>query len=222
MADLSDPIWFADTLKGVDNTAGWSTGDGTKHLGHSYNLLSGNATVTAYHNGTDDDLSHRLTRGLGVWGYENDEIDRKGGVGQEEHIDIVFSSPYTLNYIEVRSLFGPDQSSGQKEYARIDLLYAGTTYKDDLTYTPDATYFLAGTETLNTDDGDASLSIPTVSVDAIIFRVPTATDVSNQGWTDFNYQKNEFAVAKVVPVPGAILLGLLGLSAAGIKLRRFA
>lgn len=221
IADLSSPIWFADTLKGVDNTAGWSTGDGQKKLGHSYSLLGGNATVAAYNDGRDDDLSHRLTRGLGVWGNEDDEVDRYN-VNAVEHIDIVFDSPYALNYIEVRSLFGPDQQGNQTEYARIDLLYSGTTYYDDLSYTADATYFLTGTEALNGTDGDASLWISTVSVDAIIFRVPTDADVTDQGWTDFAVGKNEFAVAKIVPVPAAVLLGMLGLGVAGLKLRKYA
>jgi len=40
--------------------------------------------------------------------------------------------------------------------------------------------------------------------------------------TDWDYQDLVWEATNVVPVPGAVLLGILGLSAAGIKLRKFA
>ena len=46
----------------------------------------------------------------------------------------------------------------------------------------------------------------------------------SQGTSDWDYTDFVVMVESVnpVPVPGAVLLGILGLSAAGIKLRRFA
>ena len=41
-------------------------------------------------------------------------------------------------------------------------------------------------------------------------------------WDDISYTDSDYtAGGQVIPVPGAVLLGLLGLSAAGIKLRKF-
>ena len=47
---------------------------------------------------------------------------------------------------------------------------------------------------------------------------------ASAGWTDRDYEDLVVLVESIqpIPVPGAILLGILGLSAAGIKLRRFA
>ena len=47
---------------------------------------------------------------------------------------------------------------------------------------------------------------------------------ASAGWTDRDYEDMVVLVESVqpIPVPGAVLLGILGLSAAGIKLRRFA
>jgi len=213
LADIS----FVDTLAGVDSPTGWSTGDSTENLGHSYSLLGGTATVAAFENGSTDYLSHRLTRGLGVQGGEPDEIDKVQGL---EHIDITFSSAVPVTYIEVRSLFYVDTTGTNAEWAAIELWNSGTQVHTD---------YLKGQMNLNSGNGLASVTYATPwSVDKLVFRVPTLAELQGKYSSDeigyYDVSKSEFAVAKIspVPVPAAVLLGFLGLSAAGIKLRKFA
>ena len=53
--------------------------------------------------------------------------------------------------------------------------------------------------------------------------MPIPQPMSNTAWGGGNYYEPEIdAVAGVVPVPGAVLLGMLGLSVAGVKLRKHA
>jgi len=226
MADIS----FVDShaLVGVDGSpltyggsTNWSTDGSTKKLDHSYSLLGGTATVAAFENGSTDLLSHRLTRGLGVWGYENDEVDRHAGINAaQEHIDITFTSLVPVDYIEVRSLFCPDTTHTNQEWAAIELWNSGSLVRTD---------YLKGAMALNTGNGLASITYGTsIVVDKLVFRVPTLSELQYK-YTDAqigNYimTQSEFAVAKIspVPVPAAVLLGFLGLSAAGIKLRKFA
>ncbi len=226
-----DMIGFLDPLAGVDDTTGWSTGDGlVGPLAHTYSLLGGMATVAAFENGDTDLLSHRLTRGLGVWGYENDEVDRHAGINSpQEHIDITFDTmPYYVHEIEVRSLFSPD-TSNNVEWAAIDFYY-NNPYTGLHSSTPDSTVYLVGKEDLNVSgtDGDQSWSPSTpVLVDTLVFRVPTLAELNAAGYDTSNYTMtmSEFAVAKLtvapVPAPGAVLLGMLGLGLVGLKLRRF-
>jgi len=102
-------ISFAGPLEGVDDdTSGWSSNNSTVNLGQStWSLLGGEATVYGYKNGTVHNLTHRLTRGLGVAGGENDEVD------DPEKIEIVFSTPVYINEFEVRSLF--EEAAGEEE-----------------------------------------------------------------------------------------------------------
>lgn len=100
-----------ESLQGVDGDISlWSTNDSTKNLWRSnWDLLGGKATVTGYVGPVPWFLSHRGTRGLGVWnffGRENDEIDSKWDCFFPERIEITFNNkPYWLNNLEIRSLF---------------------------------------------------------------------------------------------------------------------
>jgi hypothetical protein len=217
---MADMISFVDShpLAGVDGTqlnyygtVDWSAGDGTENLDQSYSLLAGNATVSAYVNGSDGLLSHRLTRGLGVVGNEPDEVDR--GISGVEHIDITFDTmPYYVNSIEVRSLFYVD-TTGNDEWAAIKFYLAAGG---------DTTVYLQGNTDLNTGAGKA-LWTGSYLVNKLVFYVPASGEVSGIA---YDPSLSEFAVAKLdvspVPVPAAVLLGMLGLSVAGVKLRKFA
>ena len=221
----ADMISFVDPLAGVDDTTGWSTDDNTAGpLAHSYDLLGHTATVAAFENGTERFLSHRLTRGLGVWGGEPDEVDF---IGSNEYINILFSTnPYYIHEIEVRSLFSPDTTTNE-EWAAIEF------WKDSLLL---RTEYLLGTEQLGGgNDGDASWSDIPILVDKLVFYVPTADElkdagmninVINNGSIYYDPSLSEFAVANLsvspVPVPGAVLLGMIGLGVAGVKLRKYA
>ncbi|MBC8468428.1 MAG: hypothetical protein H8D56_03060 [Planctomycetes bacterium] len=218
---LADMISFVDPLAGVDDTTGWSTNDDqVGPLAHSYNLLGSTATVAAFENVTEKFLSHRLTRGLGVWGGEDDEVDKIGG---DEHIDILFSTnPYYISEIEIRSLFDPDTDKNE-EWAAIAFWKDGSLVQ---------TEYLVGNEDLGTvgTDGDASWSGTPILVDKLVFYVPTIEELQDAykigSCHNYNPSLSEFAVAELtvnpVPVPGAILLGMIGLSVAGVKLRKFA
>ena len=225
----ADMISFADTIAGVEGSAptyggsvSWSTVDlPVVNLSqHSYSLLGGMATVSAYSNGSDAILSHRLTRGLGVYADELDEVDRVNSI---EHIDITFDTmPYYVHEIEVRSLFDPDTDNNE-EWAAIAFWKDGSRVQ---------TVFLLGTEQLGIggNDGDASWSGTPILVDKLVFYVPTRDELTTAGMiidlgdTIYDPLRSEFAVAKltVTPIPGAVILGILGLGVAGLKLRKFA
>ena len=90
---------------GVDNnTHSWSRGNYMKRLYTSgLSLLSGTGSLKAYRGRRRGYLTHRGTRGLGIYGGERDEIDSYCGI--KERIEITFSKPHYLYYLEVRSLF---------------------------------------------------------------------------------------------------------------------
>ena len=52
------------------------------------------------------------------------------------------------------------------------------------------------------------------------YPVISGTNVAWHGWDGSDYEI--FMATYVVPAPGAVLLGILGLSVAGAKLRKFA
>ena len=162
-----------DSFEGVDNPAGWSTGDSEVNLGtNSWSLLGGNATVYGYRAGNVYNLTHRGTRGLGVAGGETDEVD------DPEKIEIVFNNPVLINAFEVRSLF--DEATGAEE-GRVEL-YSAANLK--------ATYQLTGVEITGSNGVLTTLGTD-IAVDKIVFYVPDG------------YPESEFAVAKVrvCPVP---------------------
>jgi hypothetical protein len=230
-AFLAVPAWadlisFADNIAGVDGgapkyggTVNWSADDSTVNLNkQSYSLLGGDATVSAYVNGNPGLLSHRLTRGLGVYGGEPDEVDRTN-VSGVEHINITFDTmPYYVHEIEVRSLFDTDTTGTNAEWAAIAF------YKEAVLL---QTAYLKGSEVLNTGDGDASWTGPSILVDKLVFYVPTKGELEGAGFNisgTYDPGLSEFAVAKLIvtPAPAALMLGMLGLSVAGVKLRKFA
>ncbi|MBN2589435.1 MAG: hypothetical protein JXA96_06210 [Sedimentisphaerales bacterium] len=200
----SETISFADTIQGVDSIVGWSSNNNEVDLStSSLSLLGGNATLST----SLGDLTHRLTRGLGVAGGENDEVDRVNGI---EHIYITFDAiDYYVNSIEVRSLFDQDVTgSPNAEWGAIDFWLNGSVVD---------TVYLQGN---NSVLGDAFWTGPSILVDKLDFYIPASvTDIN------FNPALSEFAVAKVnvtaIPVPGALFLGLFGLvSLKRLKLRK--
>jgi len=166
-----------DSFEGVDSPTGWSTSDSEVNLGtNTWSLLGDSADVNGYTNNDPYNLTHRGTRGLGVAGGENDEVDAP------EKIEIVFDSPVLVNAFQVRSLFF-NETGGVDEEGDVDLYNGGTLV---------ASYHLTATqaggngilETFGTDD----------PVNKIIFYVK-----GGQSYTSYS----EFAVAKarVCPVP---------------------
>ena len=205
---MADMISFVDShpLAGVDGTPpnyggtlNWSTGDGVQQINSSYGLLGGTATVTGYIDGTYA-LSHRLTRGLAVWGAENDEVDTQT-VTRAEKIVIDFTGlDYYVNSIEVRSLFIEAQGT---EQGAVDFYL-----NESKLYTQSLVAVQA------TGNGVLAISYGTpMLVDRLVFYVPTGMTLS------------EFAVAKLavtpVPLPAAVLIGMLGMGVAGLKLRKY-
>lgn len=171
-------IHFVTPFRGVDgDLSGWSTVDNMVNLStDEWSLLDGNATVKGYTRQKNDHyLTQRGTRGLGLNGHEDDEID---SYDRPEVIEILFDLPYFVDYIEVRSLF--DESWGIEE-GEIELWL-----DDDLL----DTIHLVGIEPKDgTNKGLVGTDInPPVIVDKIIFWVPP-----NEPYTS----GSEFAVAKV-------------------------
>ncbi len=196
-----------DGFAGVDgDTSAWSTTDATASLGSSsWSLLSGMASVDAYINGSSGTLSHRGTRGLGVLDTgDADEVDI--GVSGVERIEITFPNlDYYVNSLEVRSLFTGEGPGGAPEQGVVDFWRDGSSF-----YTESLVAVQSG--------GNGVLAVsygPPYLVDKLVFHIPTG-----QSYSSFS----ELAVAKLdvspVPVPGAALLAMLGLSAVGVKLRK--
>lgn len=162
-----------DSFEGVDgDTLSWSTNDSMVNLGQSsWSLLAGNAAVYGYKNGTPYNLTHRGTRGLGVVGGENDEVDGP------ERIEIEFNEPVFINEFEVRSLFANEPVGGDEE-GDVEL-YNGVALVQSYHLTASEAGGNGVLETLGTDQ----------AVDKIVFYVPVG------------YNESEFAVAKLRVCP---------------------
>lgn len=178
-------IVFFQPLSNVDgDTSMWSTSDSMVVLpgaGH-WDLLDGTADVDGYINGQGI-LTHRGTRGLGINGYENDEVD---SYDRPERIEITFDKPRALLYLEVRSLFDNEGPSGAPEEGDIDLYLDGSFISN---------YHLYGIEDLHASGtiGRVNITLPASTfVDRIVFYVQQGQD-----FTPYS----EFAVAKLCVGP---------------------
>ena len=201
-------ISFADTIIGVDSPApaGWSTNNSLKKINSSYTLLNGMATVSGYKNGSYA-LSHRLTRGLGVWSGEFDEVDFKSD--RPERIEITFDVvDYYVNSLEVRSLFkqgGVDSWGTEK--GTIDFWLDGSSF-----YTENLVGQMSG------GNGALVVSYGTPKlVDKLVYYIPTGMGIVSR--------ESEFAVAKLdvtaTPEPTSLLLfGIGGLGLGFFKRKR--
>ena len=123
---MAEVISFITPLENVDGvTSGWSTNDAMVDIGSNWDLLSGNAEVHGFAN-SHEVLTHRGTRGLGVKGAENDEVDSNE---RPERIEIWFDNPYYINYLEIRSLFV--EGDDIPEEGDIEFLLSGSVVDTD-------------------------------------------------------------------------------------------
>jgi len=179
-ADVSTiSFLYEDSFTGVDSPTGWSTGDNMVNLGtDNWSLLNGTATVTGYRNGGSGILTHRGTRGLGVSGAEDDEVD---SIDKLERVEITFDTPHRLSYLEVRSLFDNEGPGGEPEEGDIDLYLGGTLVIH---------YNLIGVEPSGAPGavGKVNISVPDILVDRIKYYVN-----DTQGYANYS----EFAVARL-------------------------
>lgn len=212
-ADQISFIWNppVDTFQGVDgDTSGWSNNDSMVGLGtNQWSLLGGTAWVNGYDGASSGTLTQRGTRGLGIWGHENDEIDSYHRV---EKIVITFDQPKYLNSFEVRSLFYEPNlltNGDHKERGVADFYLDGSNI-----FTQD----LVGSEDIRTagTKGIASYSYdqPYI-IDKLVFHVP-----KDQWYT----WQSEFAVAKLdvtaVPEPVSTVLFIMGGSVLAVRRMR--
>ena len=91
----------ADTgFENVDDTSGFSLDNSFANLGTAtIGILGDGSTITGFAGGQFANLTHRGTRGIGIEPDEFDEVD------PGEMLDLVFSTPWFVEEIEVRSLF---------------------------------------------------------------------------------------------------------------------
>ncbi len=174
LEDKCQEVSFVDFVSQVDGvTDRWSEDGQTVGLGSStWSLLGGSARVTGFKNDLKHQLTHRLNRGLGVGGQENDEIDSRG---EQERMEVVFDPPRYVNNLELRSLAGTDD--GGVEKADVDM-YLGNRLVQS--------YQVNGG--LGSDNGVANRSIANHLVDRLVFYVKQGQDYT---------AGSEFALAKI-------------------------
>jgi len=193
--ELAISFLYEDDYEGVDgvsqaNPNGWSTNDNMVNLGtNHWDLLGGTADVNAYKNGQTGDLTHRGTRGLGIKGQEDDEIDY---ICFDEHMHVVFDKPQYLCQFEVRSLFMNDQNTpGLIEEGDVDLmLYGGLLQTIHMTATSD----------WGTNGAHVVMVDPPVLVDEIVFYI------ADEDYRDYS----EYAVSRIYLMDMECVDGITG------------
>ncbi|MFA5163966.1 MAG: hypothetical protein WC481_00160 [Candidatus Omnitrophota bacterium] len=210
-ADQVSFVWNSsgDTIQGVDgDTSWWSSNDSMVNLNtYQLSLLSGSAEAIGYDGLCKGWLTQRGTRGLGISGSENDEIDSYDKV---EKLVFTFDAPVYMNSFEVRSLYYESSllTNGDHMERGVANFYldSANVYKQCLT----------GSENISAGgDGIASYSYDQpFLIDKIVFNVP-----ANKWYT---YQ-SEFSVAKMdvttAPEPVSTVLFISG--GAVMLVRRF-
>lgn len=210
-ADQVSFVWNSggDTIQGVDgDTSWWSSGDSMVNLNtYQLSLMGGNAEAIGYDGLCKGWLTQRGTRGLGISGSENDEIDSYDKV---EKLVFTFDAPVYMNSFEVRSLYYESSlltNGDHKERGIASFYLDGASI-----YTQN----LVGAENISAGgDGIASYSYDQpFLIDKIVFNVP-----ANKWYT---YQ-SEFSVAKMdvttAPEPISTVLFISG--GAVMLVRRF-
>jgi len=150
-------VVFTSPLENIDNdTSAWSTDNVTVDLGvSSWSILGGSGSVTAYKADQEHILSHLGTRGLGVYGQEDDEIDSHGDM---EQIVVNFDTPVYLERAQIRSLFNPE-SIGAEE-GDMDLYLNGVLVSN---------FHFFGVE--SSGNGLLNQDVPSILTDSIKFYV---------------------------------------------------
>jgi hypothetical protein len=205
---INDPS-ASESIEGVDILGlDWSDNNTTKNIMRtSLSLLHNTATLSAYSNNDPWLLTHRGTRGLGILGQEEDEIDSYSNL---ERIEVSFNNPVYIKSFEVRSLFyEPNLFTPGTEYGQV-AFYNGSSNV--------FTQAMAGIEDirLNTK-GIVNYTYSNMHlIDKLVFYVP-----QGQCYTPHS----EFALAKIevceeVPEPATMFMlfsfisGLFGFNAA--------
>lgn len=193
-------VSFVNPFSNAGSTVGWSTGDNEVNLGiSSFSILGGLGTVSGYLGADPYSITQRGTRGLGIAGGtpgdNTDEVD-SDTIGAQEHMEINFSRPMYLRYLELRSLFNPE---GTAEQADVYYYYGDTLVGQD---------HLFGEIPLGTGVGLESVN-PGLRVTDIRFQV----DLSNP-----NVRNSDFAIAKLdaSPIPEPVSAVLLGMGLLGL------
>ncbi|MDD5736910.1 MAG: hypothetical protein PHH20_01285 [Candidatus Omnitrophica bacterium] len=200
-ADQVSFVWNSggDTIQGVDgDTSWWSNSDSMVNLNTYYlSLLGGTAEGVGYDGLSNGWLTQRGTRGLGISGSENDEIDSYDKV---EKLVFTFDAPVYMNSFEVRSLYYESSllTNGDHKERGVANFYLNS----DSVFSQ----CLIGSENITAGgDGIAGYSYDPFLIDKIVFNVP-----ANKWYT---YQ-SEFSVAKLdvttAPEPVSTVLFVLG------------
>jgi|GEM_PF-1965467 len=208
MADMVN--FYAAPYGNVDTKTGFPA-SGASTGSHEIDILNGGATLSAWgqNGGILAYFSQKDSQGLGIWGDTEDDL-----ISGRESIRVLFNRAYYIDSVEFRSLLDSPQALieihtrwgiwGQEphqEHTNTWIVTAGSggdpvvtsLHKVDPTYGPVLADYL-----LNPGD-------------ALVFR-------------NLNSVSGKFALAALgvrpVPVPGAVLLGTLGLGSSGWFLRR--
>ena len=182
----------------------WSNNNDTVRLGvASWSLLDGQATVTAYRNIRRQnceyeyplflecgEITHSKTRGIGVAGAEDDQID---SVTSVEATVIKFNEIQEFRSLEIRSLF-IEKHSGKDMFEKGDAdLYLNNSHQ--------AHFHFEAKEKIGDGNGSYIIStenskLPNFHFDTIIFYVDSDKLCSNE-YTDGYDIYSDFTVAKL-------------------------
>lgn len=175
-------VSFIYPFENVDDvTSRWSTNNAmTILMFSSWSLLRGKAHIYAEREQLPI-LTHRGTRGLGVFGSGPDEWDEIDSYQSVESIRITFDVKFILTGIEVRSLFANDAGWHGTEEGQVQLFLDGSmVYSYHLVGIDD--FYASGTH------GVLAINIPDTEVDELVFFIPEDNDYTSE---------SEFAVAKI-------------------------
>jgi hypothetical protein len=171
-------------------SSAWAAADGHHSHGVTYGSLS--VTATAYWGQHSANLGWWRHDGLGIYGGEPDEIDRR------EWLQVSFSRPVKINKVLFTDLFRR-HPNGHNDGTPFCGEVAAIGFRGE-------TYFYHGTDP-GTGNGELWAGTDFQGITALNFWAPMGTD-------------NEFSLGAIecseVPIPGAIWLfgtGLMGLVA---------
>lgn len=215
MADMVN--FYAAPYGNVDPPTGFPAGGGSTG-NHEIDILDGGATLSAWgqNGGVLAYFSQKDSQGLGIWGDTEDDL-----ISGQEKIIMIFNRAYYIDSVEFRSLF-----ASTKALIEIHTRWGIWHPEDPLAPHQEHTHSWIVTATTYTDSVVTNLHLVEPSAGLVmsdyLLNPGDAITFSNLDTSDGKFFALAALELRPVPVPGAVLLGMLGLGYAGMRLRRHA